>query len=128
MQDTAIICPQSRMAPCEEEVRAQILSRSPYSTKYYPEVDNDSAYEALQREAERKAELDELERQKAELAAEREKLEKERVKAEKAKQREKEKKEAEKKRKAERRKNKIESQLISTGGQLLRRGLLSILK
>ena len=43
-------------------------------------------------------------------------------------QKEQEKKEAEKKRKAERRKNKIESQLISTGGRLLRRGLLSILK
>ena len=48
VQDTAIICPQSRMAPCEEEVRAQIMSRSPISTKYYPEVDNDSAYEVAE--------------------------------------------------------------------------------
>ena len=55
-------------------------------------------------------------------------LEKEKEKLEKARQKEQEKKEAEKKRKAERRKNKIESQLISTGGRLLRRGLLSILK
>ena len=128
VQDTAIICPQSRMAPCEEEVRARVISQSPYSTKYYPEVDNDSAYEMLQREAERQAELDELERQKAELAAEQARLEKEKEKLEKARQKEMEKKEAEKKRKAERRKNKIESQLISTGGHLLRRGLLSILK
>ena len=84
--------------------------------------------EMLQREAQHQAELDELERRKAELAAEQARLEKEKEKLEKARQKEQEKKEAEKKRKAERRKNKIESQLISTGGRLLRRGLLSILK
>ena len=128
VQDTAIICPQSRMAPCEEEVRARILRQSRFAEKYDEPVDSDSAYESLQREAEHQAELDELEREKAELAAEQARLEKEREKLEKAKQKEQEKKEAEKKRKAERRKNKIESQLISTGGRLLRRGLLSILK
>ena len=128
VQDTAIICPQSRMAPCEESVRRELMNRSPICAKYYHPVDSDSAYEMLQREAQHQAELDELERRKAELAAEQARLEKEKEKLEKARQKEQEKKEAEKKRKAERRKNKIESQLISTGGRLLRRGLLSILK
>ena len=39
-----------------------------------------------------------------------------------------EKAEAEAKRKAERRQAKIESQLISAGGQILKRGLLGVLK
>ncbi len=43
-------------------------------------------------------------------------------------EREKEKKEAEEKRKAERIRSKIETQLISAGGQMLKRGLLGILK
>ena len=128
VQDTAIICPQSRMAPCEESVREEIIRQSRYATKYNEPIDNESAYEVLAREAQRQAELDEIERQKAELAAEQARLEKEKEKLEKARQKEEEKKEAEKKRKAERRKNKIESQLISTGGRLLRRGLLNILK
>ncbi len=128
VQDTAIICPQSRMAPCEESVRAEIIRQSRFAEKYEERIDNESAYEVLAREAARQAELDEIERQKAELAAEQARLEKEREKLEKARQKEEEKKEAEKKRKAERRKNKIESQLISTGGRLLRRGLLNILK
>ncbi len=128
VQNTAIICPQSRMAPCEESVRAEILRQSRFASKYDQPIDSDSAYEALAREAERQAEIDELERQKAELAAEQARLDKEKEKLEKAKQKEEEKKEAEKKRKAERRKAKIESQLISTGGRLFRRGLLNILK
>ena len=128
VQDTAIICPQSRMAPCEQSVREEIIRQSRFATKYNEPIDNESAYELLAREAARQAELEEIERQKAELAAEQARLEKEKEKLEKAKQKEEEKKEAEKKRKAERRKNKIESQLISTGGRLLRRGLLNILK
>ena len=40
----------------------------------------------------------------------------------------KEKKKAQKEKAAERRRNKIESQLISAGGQVLKRGLLNILK
>ena len=63
VQDTAIICPQSRMAPCEENVRAEILRQSRFATKYDIPVDNESAYEVLKREAERQAELDEIERQ-----------------------------------------------------------------
>ena len=43
-------------------------------------------------------------------------------------EREKEKKEAEERRKAERIRSKIETQLISAGGQMLKRGLLGILK
>ena len=128
VQDTSIICPQSRMAPCEESVREQIIQQSRFATKYNDLIDNESAYEVLARESARQAELDEIERQKAELAAEQARLEKEKEKLEKARQKEEEKKEAEKKRKAERRKAKIESQLISTGGQLFRRGLLNILK
>ncbi|MBP1592769.1 MAG: hypothetical protein ILP22_12115, partial [Oscillospiraceae bacterium] len=64
--------------------------------------------------------------------AELEKMRKEQEKAAEAAQkkaeREAEKKKDADKKKADRRKAKIESQLISTGGSLLRRGILGILK
>ena len=136
---TAIICPQSLMAPCAESTRAALIGNSPFLYKYKDAVDNESAYEVLEQNAAKKAEEDELARQKAELEAEKAAFEREKQKqaeaAEKAAAKEKEKaekaaqKEKEKKEKAaERRRNKIETQLISTGGQLFRRGLFSILK
>ncbi len=149
VQKTAIICPQSLMAPCAEATKSRIIAQSPFSYKYSNAVDNESAYEVLEQEAQKQAELDEIARQKAELEAERKKLEEEKAKAEleaqkaaekaqkeaeKAAQKEAEKKakEEEKKKAAEQKKKdriqaKIETQVISTGGQLIRKGLLGIL-
>ena len=128
VENTSIICPQSLMAPCSEETLNRVVMYSQFLYKYNNAVDNESAYEVLGKAAEEKAEQDELERQKAELEAEKAKLEKEREKAEKAKQKEEEKKKAAEQKKKERIKSKIETQVISTGGQLLRKGLFSILK
>ena len=91
-----------------------------------------------QRQRRKQAEADKTRAQKLEDAARRraQKLEdEERRRAQKLEdearrkaEREKEKKEAEEKRKAERIRSKIETQLISAGGQMLKRGLLGILK
>jgi len=139
VQHTAIICPESLMAPCAEATRTSLISGSFLASKYSETVDNESAYEKLAEEAEKQAELDEIARQKAELEEERRKLEEEKAKAaeeaeKKAqkeaekKAKEEEKKKAQKEKAAERRRAKIETQLISAGGQLLKRGLLGILK
>jgi DNA helicase HerA-like ATPase len=141
VQRTAIICPQSLMGPADPALRSASLAADGMS-KYDQAVDNQSAYEML---AEQKAEEEEKNR----LAAEREQLEKERAEfeAQKAKaeeaERKKLEKEAEAQRKklekqiereeaarqkaAERRKAQIEKQIISTGTQLLKRGLLNTL-
>ena len=132
VQKTSIICPESRMAPCTDSEKEQILRQSPFGMKYDRPIDNESAYEVLHKEADKKAEEDELARQKAELEAERAALEKEKEKAakeaEKKAAKEAEQKEKEKKKKSDRLKSKLETQIVSTGGQLLRRGLFSILK
>jgi len=142
VQHTAIICPQSLMAPADPVSRAAMASTDGMS-KYDQAVDNVSAYEQLE---EQRAEDEE----KAKLQAERDQLEKERAefeaqkkKEEEAAQKKKEKEEealrkklekqyekeaAAKARAAERRKSQIERQLISTGGQILKRGLLNTLK
>lgn len=132
VEKTSIICPESLMAPCMDATKADVMARSVYGYKYDKAVDNESAFEVIAEETKRNAEMAEIERQRAELEEEKRKLEEEKAKAaelaEKKAAKEAEKKEAEKKKKADRRKSKIETQLINTGGQLLRRGLLGILK
>ncbi len=129
---TSIICPESLMKPASEYVRSQAMSSSPVAGKYDTAVDNESAYEILTEQSALDAERAELERQKAELEAEKAKLEKEKQKAEEAAakkaEKEAEKKKAQKEKAAERRKAKIETQLISAGGQVFKRGLMSVLK
>ena len=138
VERTSIICPQSLMAPCAEATKNRVLAQSQFGYKYNTPVDSESAYELLEKRAAEKAEQEEIERQKAELEAERKKLEAEKEKAareaEKAAQKEAEKKakEEEKKKaaaqkKKDRIKAKLETQMISTGGQLLRKGLFGIL-
>ena len=153
VQRTKIICPQSLMGVPEAMTRAKAILRDGME-KYDEAEDNVSAYEALAQERERleeekraaeeekqrrkQAEADEKRAQKLEDEARRraQKLEdEERRRAQKLEdearrkaEREKEKKEAEEKRKAERIRSKIETQLISAGGQMLKRGLLGILK
>ena len=96
--------------------------------KYDDAVDEISAYEVLTEEAQqselaKQKEADRAARRKAEAEAEKQRL-KEEAAAEKRRQ----KLEDEERRKAERRQAKIESQLISAGGQILKRGLMGVLK
>ena len=141
VQKTSIICPQSLMAPCSEETRRRYYT-SDGMTKYDGAVDNDSAYETLERqkeEAERQAQLDaerealekekaafEEEKRKAAEAAEKQK-QKEAEAAEKKRQKELEKKEAARQKAVDRRKAQIERQVINTGTQVLKRGLMNTL-
>jgi hypothetical protein len=180
VQRTSVICPQSLMAPTDEETRRLLMSRDGMSkydisvdplsayeelTGDYPEdtsepvpgtsapaydadtVSADSVYEredgyedresAVKRrqrawEAEKKAK-EEAEAQAAREARERAEAE-ERKKADREteSQRKKKEKEAENARKkkekaAERRKAQIERQLINTGMQVLKRGLMNTL-
>lgn len=137
VQKTAIICPQSLMGPCEPALRTAAMAVDGMS-KYDMGVDNESAYEMLEHQKEQDAEA-------AKLAAEREAFEKEKAayeaqkqkeEAEAAKKREKEelalqkkreKEQAAKEKAAQQRKNQIEKQLINTGAQLLKRGLMNTL-
>ncbi len=141
VQNTAIICPQSLMAPCQDATRRRAIGADGMH-QYDESFDRDSAYEMLDRQAQEEekqaqidAEREALEKEKAAFeeqkrkeaeAAEKQK-QKEKEAAEKKKAKEKEKKEAAAKKAAERRKARIESQLISAGGQVLKRGLLNTL-
>ncbi len=149
VQRTKIICPQSLMAQADPVSRAAMF-QSDGMSKYDQMVDNESAYEIIQdkkAEDEERAKLEaerlafekekaEYEKQKAkEEEAARKKAEKEaeaaRKKAEKeaeAARKKREKEEEAERKKAAARKAKIESQLISAGGQVLKRGLLGLLK
>ncbi|MBQ2802797.1 MAG: DUF853 family protein [Lachnospiraceae bacterium] len=141
VQRTSIICPQSLMAPVDEATRRHLMSRDGM-TKYDASVDNESAYEVLEGKAERAAEEEKLAEERAQLEKEKAAFEKEQQKAEEAalkkkekeeeaarKKKEKEEEEERKKKEkaAERRRAQIEKSLISTGAQVLKRGLLNTL-
>ena len=127
VERTKIICPQSLMSVPEPMVRAKVMMHDGME-KYDEFVDNVSAYEVLTAEREeveaaKQEEADRKAREKEEAQAE-----KLRLKEEEAERKRKQKLEDEARRKAERRAAKIESQLISAGGQVLKRGLLGVLK
>jgi len=152
VQHTSIICPQSLMAAMDESLRPGFMSRDGMA-KYDNYVDNESAYEMLnkaakeeEKEAAIQAERDELAKEKEAFEKEKQKeedrleklrqkdaerLEKQKQKEQEALERKKEKeKEAAQKKKdkaAERRQAKIENALINTGAQVLKRGLLNTL-
>ena len=128
VEKTSVICPESLMGPCSEATRLSVNEGSGLGEKYDTPVDNESAFEVLEAEAKKQAELDEIAKERAELEAEKKKFEEEKAKAAQQAEKEKEKAKKEKEKKAERRKSKIETQLIRTGGNLLTRGILSILK
>ena len=127
VERTKIICPQSLMSVPEPMVRAKVMMHDGME-KYDEFVNNVSAYEVLTAEREeveaaKQEEADRKAREKEEAQAE-----KLRLKKEEAERKRKQKLEDEARRKAERRAAKIESQLISAGGQVLKRGLLGVLK
>lgn len=137
VQNAKVICPQSLMGPCDESVRAAAVAADGMS-KYDEGIDRDSAYEMLDRQKEKDEEA-------AKLAAEREAFEKEKAafEAQKkkeeeaaAKKREKEEaaaakkleREEERRQKAiEQRKKQIERQIINSGAQILKRGIMNTL-
>ncbi len=122
-QQTAIICPQSLMGPVDQVERLKRIA-SDGMEKYDESVDNISAYEVLTEQNALEEERAQLEKEKAEFQKQKEKEE-----AAAAKKKEKEKEAAEKKKQkaAERRAAQIERSLISTGAQVLKRGLLKTL-
>lgn len=154
-QRTSIICPQSLMAPTDEDTRRLLMTRDGMA-KYDQSVDSYSAYEDLaglepepveqvvpeidteetplqkrQREWEAarrtKEDAAELEKQEKEEAAALKRQEKEEAAALKKKEKEEEAARKKKEKAAERRKTQIEKQLINTGMQVLKRGLLKTL-
>lgn len=129
-QRTSIICPQSLMAPVAETERQQLMARDGM-TKYDKSVDNISAYEVLTGQIEQEAKEDELAAQREQLEKEKAAFEKQQQKAEenavKKKQKEWEAQQKKKEKAAERRKAQIERQLINTGAQVIKRGLLNTL-
>jgi len=130
-QKTAILCPQSLMAPCSESVRTQCLEKDGMA-KYDTAIDPESAYEVLAEEAALQAEKDALEAEREAIRREREELEKQKQKEEEKRikqiEKEQERQRIAAEKKVQKRRERIESQIISTGGALLRRGLLNILK
>lgn len=139
VQKTAIICPQSLMAPCDDNVRNQMM-QSDGMAKYNEMQDRDSAFEMLGREKEKQEQEDQLAAERAQLEKEKAEFEKQKAKEEEAarkrkekeeeaaaKKKEKEKEAAQKKKEAaaERRKAQIERQLINTGMQAFKRGLFN---
>ena len=148
VQQTSIICPQSLMSPADEATRNQMKAMDGMS-KYDVAYDSETAYEVLEQQKAASAEEDRLaaeraafekekaeyeaQKQKEEAAAEKQRekdeaaAEKQREKEEAAAEKKKEKAEAEAKKKLDRRMSKIETQLISAGGQVLKRTLLNTL-
>ncbi len=122
-QQTAIICPQSLMGPVDKVERLKRIA-SDGMEKYDDGVDNVSAYEVLTEQNALEAERAQLEKEKEEFQK---KKEKEEAAAAKKKEKEKEAAEKKKERAAERRRSQIERSLISTGTQVLKRGLLKTL-
>ena len=129
-QRTAIICPQSLMAPASEAVIKNLMEQDGMA-KYDMAFDRESAYEILNGQAEQEAEREQLRAEREQLEKEKAAFEAKKQKEELAAQKRKEKEEEAARKKqekaAERRKAQIERQLINTGAQVLKRGLLKTL-
>ena len=124
---TKIICPQSLMAQASDSYRENSF-KSDGMNRYDSYVDNESAYELIQKMKEEEEEIARIEEeQKAlekEKAIKQKQLEKQRAAYEKQKEKEK----AAAKRKQQRIVNKLENAAINTGISILKRGILNTLK
>ena len=136
VQHTSILCPQSLMAPCDAAVRADCMAYDGMGPRYDKSVDNISAYETLNQQKEIDAEKEALQKEnealkkqleKEQLAAQK-KAEKEAAAREREAEKRRQREEAAREKAAQRRKDRIEREIISTGSQILKRGLLSTLK
>lgn len=126
VQRTAILCPQSLMAPCGEASRQGALNADGMA-KYDQAVDSASAYETLESQRQAAAEQAKLDAERAAFEAEKAAFEAQKAKEAAAVQKQLEKEEAQRQKAAERRRAQIERQLITTGSQVLRRGLMGTL-
>jgi DNA helicase HerA-like ATPase len=118
-QRAAVICPQSLMAPCGEATRGACTAADGMG-KDGAAVDNESAFELLERRREE-------EESRAALEAERAAFEKEKAAFEAKKKKEEDRRQAAYEREVARRKAQIERQVINTGSQIIRRGLMNTL-
>ena len=129
-QRTSIICPQSFMGPVDETERRNLMARDGMG-RYDEAVDNISAYEVLTDTIEHEAKAQQLAAERAQLEKDKEALAKQQAKlqesAVKKKQKEWEAAQKKKEKAAERRQAQIERQLINTGAQVIKRGILSTL-
>ena len=129
-QRTSIICPQSFMGPVDETERRSLMARDGMG-RYDEAVDNISAYEVLTDTIEHEAKAQQLAAERAQLEKDKEALAKQQAKLQESavKQKQKEWEAAQKKKEkaAERRQAQIERQLINTGAQVIKRGILSTL-
>jgi hypothetical protein len=140
-QRTSIICPQSLMGAASDTTRRNLMARDGMS-KYDQAYDGESAYEVLTEQMQQAAEAEKLAAERAQLEKDKEAFEAQKAKEEAAarKQKEKQEEDARKKKEkeeaaalkkkeqeSERRKNQIEKQLINTGMQVLKRGILNTL-
>ena len=92
--------------------------------KYDQAIDRDSAYEKIERE---RAAAPQEEAQSPQESKEEERKRKEEEKRAAKEEREREKREAKEERARQRRRDRIERQLLSTGAQILKRGLFNTL-
>ena len=140
-QRTSIICPQSLMGPVDEATRRGLMARDGMS-KYDQSYDGTSAYEVLTGQMEQEDAQEQLAAERAQLEKDQKAFEARMAKEEAAAQKQKEKAEEDARKKkekeeaaaqkkkeqaSERRKNQIEKQLINTGMQVLKRGILNTL-
>ncbi len=102
VQRAFILPPESLMEPCGEDVRAKTMNGSDLFMKYGDAVDNESAFEDIQKLEQEQAEAEQKAKEEAERAKEEAKLEAEKAKEEAGKEREKEKEEERKERQKER--------------------------
>ena len=130
VKQTAIICPQSLMGPAEDSLRRSLMAEDGMG-KYDTYVDRESAYEVLTGRIEMEAKEKALEEERLQFEKEKAAFEKQKAKEEEAARKKKEREEAaaqkKREREAERRKAQIERSLISTGTQVLKRGILNTL-
>jgi len=139
VQNTSVICPQSLMRQADEAARAAAYNADGMC-KYDTAVDNESAYEVLADRAAKDAEQAALEAERAAFEREKAAYEAQKAKEAEAARKQKEKAEAAYQKKlekemereelarqkaAERRRAQIERQIINTGAQIIKRGLLN---
>ena len=107
VQKVKILPPQSKMGPIDEMSRSKIINNSPLVGKYDEAIDNESAFEIINKKNEEQREIEEQERIRKEeekLAKEQEKLEEKQRKEEERLAKEQERQEAKLKREEEQRK------------------------
>lgn len=139
VQRTAIICPQSLMAMANENTKIAAMNSDGMS-KYDEMIDNRSAYEKLEDQREAEEQQKQLESARAQLEKEKAEFEAKRLKEEEKERKKREKEEETARRKYEkqleretaarqkvvdRRRAQIERQIINTGAQVIKRGLLN---